>query len=94
MADEIVIGFVIEGAKDEGAEVDKALGFNSEAFATARFCFTSDFFSLFYSHYFLNASFVDQQYSSFLAKVANSQSSTLSYLCAVIQRVLRYLRSR
>ncbi len=86
------VSFVVEGA--EGAEVDKALGFNKRSFVAARLCFTSDSFSLFSSYYFLSASFIDRQYSSSSGKVASSRSRTLSYLCVAIRRALRRLRFR
>ena len=43
----------------EGVEVDKTFKFNKKAFATARFCFTKNFFSLLCSHYFFSTSFID-----------------------------------
>ncbi len=52
------ISFVVEGV--EGVEEDKALEFNKGAFAIACFCFTSNSFSLFCSHYFLSASSVNR----------------------------------
>lgn len=65
IADEIRVSFVIERAdieraNIEGAEINKDFGFNSRVFMVTCFCFTKDLFSFFYSHFFLNASFIDQ----------------------------------
>lgn len=75
----------------EGVKVDKTLKFNKKAFTVAYFCFTSDFFSLFYSYYFFNISFIERQYFFFSTKIASSQSKILLYLYMVIKKILRYL---
>ena len=54
LANKVEVSFIVKGV-----EVDKALRFNKEILATAYFCFTRDFFSLFYSYYFFNVFFVD-----------------------------------
>lgn len=54
LTDKIRIGFIVEGVK-----VDKVLKFNKKIFAAVCFCFITDFFFLFYSHYFFNTFFVD-----------------------------------
>lgn len=53
-------------------KVDKTLGFNNKIFVAVRFYFVSTFFSMFYSHSFLNISFIDQQYFFLFAKIENS----------------------
>ena len=67
MLDEVGVSFVVGGV-----EVDKALGFNKEAFAAAYFCFTNISFSLFCSHCFFNTSYTDRQYFFSSVKVASS----------------------
>ena len=84
------VDFVIDGSEADAADLGLKIG----AFATARFCFTKASFSPFFSHYFIRASSVDQQNFFSSAKVASSQSKTLSYLCAAINNVLSRLRSR
>lgn len=72
LTNEFEIIFFVEEVKAEGVKVDNILGFNGKAFIIGYLCFTRDFFSLFYFHCFFNTSFVNQQYSFSLVKVANS----------------------
>lgn len=88
------VGFIDEDRVEiiiKKAKIDKVLEFNKKILIVAYFCFINDFFSLFYSYYFLNASFVNKLYSASSTKIVNSPFKTLSYLYIVIKRVLGYL---
>ncbi len=89
MTVEGVVSFVIDGSEADAADLGLKIG----VFALARFYFTKASFSWFFSHYFIRASFVDQQNSFSSAKVASFRSRTLSYLYAAINNVLSRLRS-
>ena len=88
LADEVEVGFIVEGAK-----INKVLRFNRRVFVVVHFYFIRNSFLLFYFHYFFNASFVDQQYFSSLVRIINSLSKTLLYLCMAIRKVLSSLHS-
>lgn len=54
LTDKIGISFVIENTEAERVKVDKALEFNSKAFAAVYLYFICGFYSLFYCYCFFN----------------------------------------